>query len=1243
MRDFGTLELDNKQPAKMTLRSVCDEPLPLRLFWSPNTTSKGSHSGMGSHSGSSPRHHVVHGHHVVLSTLDSSDATSASDELVQALHVLLPPRGAVVVIVQAVLAEQGLGATRQSSHGKGDGAGGAAGAAAAIAFGRVAITPTKGDNKGSLPLSEALAAYRSSSSRPQSHASAVQLLWRPPPPPLAALRLEPAMMTFAEVLVGSPADAAPHQTFEIINLCQQEINFMLMLQREEGDSGERAGGKKESKGGGDKGSGGERGGSERSGGLREKESIRDESKGDGSIAKRGEAAPKLVGSGEKLGGEKLSVGGAGREERREERREGRGLQGREREGGGVQSVPILLSVRNGFIAAGGKCAVEVKVVAPLPGWQRYVVVVRNLSQNLSGTRGLDTSLSLRVQGIHPNYLDFPDLRGSDAMVGEGGESVPKIAEGELAFGLCHIQQPPAGGGGGDSADGGAQVTVNARPYKRLLRITNLQGTPHKLTMTSNLHKQAAVFEDRDCTVPVTGQFQLEGKQTTSLWLCLQPHLSNDVLSGAVCRQLVGMIRVAILSADGDVIEEKPIRFSATFGRSKLRVGPPMVRFGRLPAPPSGTPPRVVSAVLQLSNLSEQIPLHWLSSSAPGFALRPPSGVVPGFGELATTVGASLAAPTPPPAAVGAVVNAAAAGEDVLGARAEAPRDKENTTEVRLSFTYSAPGFYREDMSVRDVNVPNEKKLISVEALVDAGVVGCSLAEGSGGDGLLVCALGTMHAALPSHVTSAGATFSVVHPPDAHSWPNSLSSSFCSHRDSERSSTAPSGGDSVLSATQSVADGGAGGEAPAHASPVRPAGGRVPARGSPGGRTSRNHTEVSSVEAHEGVEGWDVGGREDRAGDVQPILSRTQSEVASSILESESEPSAPPSESPSRDVSLSHMMLLPSAAAADGAHAYFTVTNTSDAPLRLLPTSDLPLSMIVVRGRDSALYADASLPADDHSSRADLMQAWGFGSAQPRRPSHDAPATTTQSRRDEQRSSRPADSLTAERRSQASNASDERDAKRSQSGHELLPVGEAFGLECGEEVQLRLRLRDVPTYLRREGGAAVKSASGGAAATGGTAAASVGGIVHRSQVSLDQALHSVLEFVGVLLLETVSTTSPPATLPAPAVAVAEPPSAAPSSESALVSTPSAPAVLAVRVQGSVCVSQMRLGDRTVRLGRVGYNTGWNDVPFQFVLLNQSPVATTCRVTRLPDLIELPNAYASYPARRPAPLPFPRTTM
>ena len=64
-----------------------------------------------------------------------------------------------------------------------------------------------------------------------------------------------------------------------------------------------------------------------------------------------------------------------------------------------------------------------------------------------------------------------------------------------------------------------------------------------------------------------------------------------------------------------------------------------------------------------------------------------------------------------------------------------------------------------------------------------------------------------------------------------------------------------------------------------------------------------------------------------------------------------------------------------------------------------------------------------------------------------------------------------------------------------------------------------------------------------------------------------------------------------------------------------------------MRGSLCASQIRLGDRSVRLGRIGYVSGWRDVPFQLLLLNQSPVSTTCIITRLPELIHLPNAEAT----------------
>lgn len=46
-------------------------------------------------------------------------------------------------------------------------------------------------------------------------------------------------------------------------------------------------------------------------------------------------------------------------------------------------APILLHPRNGFIAAESSCTIEVRCQAASPGWQSYIVVVRNLKRDLN--------------------------------------------------------------------------------------------------------------------------------------------------------------------------------------------------------------------------------------------------------------------------------------------------------------------------------------------------------------------------------------------------------------------------------------------------------------------------------------------------------------------------------------------------------------------------------------------------------------------------------------------------------------------------------------------------------------------------------------------------------------------------------------------------------------------------------------------------------------------------------------------
>ena len=202
----------------------------------------------------------VEGHHVVLSLVDApsgADAGGAADELVQALHVLLPTRGVVEVLVQAVRAAEGaaqegrprvgmardggatmVGAKEASGAAAAPGGGAAAGGASGgrIPFGHIAITPFRESRQAGGGAAGGGAAGGGAAPK-QAHV--VQLLWCPPAPPPASLRLEPSELTFSNVLIRS-ADVRPgaeppapkqSQSFEIVNTGTAEMNFMLIIQK----------------------------------------------------------------------------------------------------------------------------------------------------------------------------------------------------------------------------------------------------------------------------------------------------------------------------------------------------------------------------------------------------------------------------------------------------------------------------------------------------------------------------------------------------------------------------------------------------------------------------------------------------------------------------------------------------------------------------------------------------------------------------------------------------------------------------------------------------------------------------------------------------------------------------------------------------------------------------------------------------------------------------------------------------
>ena len=80
---------------------------------------------------------------------------------------------------------------------------------------------------------------------------------------------------------------------------------------------------------------------------------------------------------------------------------------------------------------------------------------------------------------------------------------------------------------------------------------------------------------------------------------------------------------------------------------------------------------------------------------------------------------------------------------------------------------------------------------------------------------------------------------------------------------------------------------------------------------------------------------------------------------------------------------------------------------------------------------------------------------------------------------------------------------------------MLPVGDPFDLDAGETIQVRLRVLAVPPYLRQDG----------ASPTSGGGKGGKPQVVRRSEVPLEQALHALFEFVGVLLLETTGPGGP----------------------------------------------------------------------------------------------------------------------
>ena len=77
-------------------------------------------------------------------------------------------------------------------------------------FGRVSITPTVRDQQKEAGSDSKASGGDNKAAvvAPMKHTSTVHIIWKPPPPKTATLRLEPNELAFPQVLVGGANPAA---------------------------------------------------------------------------------------------------------------------------------------------------------------------------------------------------------------------------------------------------------------------------------------------------------------------------------------------------------------------------------------------------------------------------------------------------------------------------------------------------------------------------------------------------------------------------------------------------------------------------------------------------------------------------------------------------------------------------------------------------------------------------------------------------------------------------------------------------------------------------------------------------------------------------------------------------------------------------------------------------------------------------------------------------------------------------
>lgn len=271
-------------------------------------------------------------------------------------------------------------------------------------------------------------------------------------------------------------------------------------------------------------------------------------------------------------------------------------------------------------------------------------------------------------------------------------------------------------------------------------------------------------------------------------------------------------------------------------------------------------------------------------------------------------------------------------------------------DLELTIRFPAAGFYREVLRLRDVHVPNEETALCIEALVDGGELKCEVPFD--GDGMPSLDLGTLHVAPPSAIHPAARRPSSSNLATAEL--AAAAAAAAAHREGrggEDGRRSPARLADPAEASTGEGDSptrrGANLAASAHSVLEEAEAAATAGAEATGAEMQRVASSLSVVEGEErDPGGWGLSSAHSSSIDL--TATETASTSGSSVADFDvAGGAAARGEARGGTVAraegllMCHLVVLPPGGDASF-HAEMSLVNTSGRPLRLLPSSDLPL-------------------------------------------------------------------------------------------------------------------------------------------------------------------------------------------------------------------------------------------------------------------------------------------------------------